>query len=220
MCNRYVSPEAADIERFWRTGARQLWHTGLRQAEMFPRARGPFVRRNADGEREAVVGQWGLIPWFAKEAKLSYSTNNARSEELANKATFKVPWARGQRCIVPAVQYYEPCWESGRNVWWRFKRADGALWGLAGLWNRWTDKSTGEVLESYTLLTLNVNSHPLLSRMHKPDDKLPHDQQDKRAVVPIALGDLDLWLGGTLDDAQALLKVVPAEEYDAAPVVA
>jgi hypothetical protein len=45
--------------------------------------------------RELVAGQWGLIPWFAKAAKLSYSTNNARSEELAAKATYKQPWARG-----------------------------------------------------------------------------------------------------------------------------
>ncbi len=25
------------------------------------------------------MGQWGLIPWFAKEPKLKYPTNNARS---------------------------------------------------------------------------------------------------------------------------------------------
>ena len=43
-------------------------------------------------------------------------------------------------------------WETGRNVWWRFKRADGAPWSLAGLWNTWTDKTTGEVHESYTMI--------------------------------------------------------------------
>ncbi len=62
------------------------------------------------------MGRWGLIPWFAKTAKLTYSTNNARSEELASKASYKAPWARGQRCIIPAITFDEPCWETGRNV--------------------------------------------------------------------------------------------------------
>jgi putative SOS response-associated peptidase YedK len=180
MCNRYVSPEAGDMERYWHVGGRTPWRGG----EIFPRAPGPFLRA-ANGEGagrplELVVGQWGLIPWFAKAARLTYSTNNARSEELQGKATFKQPWARGQRCIIPALSFDEPNWESGRNVWWRFKRADGGLWGLAGLWNCWTDKVTGEIHESYAMLTLNADSHPLMRRMHKPDPKLGPDQQDKR----------------------------------------
>ena len=68
-------------------------------------------------------------------------TNNARSEELAAKATYQQPWAKGQRCIIPARSFDEPCWETGKNVWWRFRRSDGALWGLAGLWNTWTDQT-------------------------------------------------------------------------------
>src|SRR5690606_27895936 len=120
---------------------------------VFPRGTGPFVRAR-DGEREIVVGQWGLVPWFAKTPKLRYSTNNARAEELSEKASYKQPWQRGQRCLIPAASFDEPCWETGRNVWHRFRRADGKPWGLAGLWNSWVDKATGELLESYTMLTL------------------------------------------------------------------
>lgn len=82
MCNRYVSPDAAAIERAWHIGARNVpnpWRGG----GVYPRALGPFVRRvlrdaDAPGERELVVGQWGLVPWFARSARLAYSTNNAR----------------------------------------------------------------------------------------------------------------------------------------------
>ena len=79
MCNRYVSPEAGDMERYWHVGARQPW----RAAEVFPRAPGPFLRADREKplSRELVIGQWGLVPWFAKTAKLTYSTNNARFEE-------------------------------------------------------------------------------------------------------------------------------------------
>lgn len=32
-------------------------------------------------------------------------------------------------------------------------------WELAGLWNAWINKGTGEVFESYTMLTLNPDAH-------------------------------------------------------------
>ena len=38
--------------------------------------------------------------------------------------------------------------------------------GWAGLWNTWIDKVTGEVHESYTMLTINADAHPSMSRMH------------------------------------------------------
>jgi putative SOS response-associated peptidase YedK len=221
MCNRYVSPAAGDIERHWHVGGRNPW----RASEVYPRAQGPFVRaaRAGAGEgegangRELVIGQWGLVPWFAKSAKLSFSTNNARFEEITAKASFKHSWAQGKRCIIPALSFDEPCWESGRNVWWRFRRADGAPWALAGLWNTWTDKTTGEMVESYTMLTLNADAHPLMRRMHKPDPQLGPDQQDKRSVVAIEAADVDAWLHAPPEQAAALAQLPAATLFDARP---
>jgi putative SOS response-associated peptidase YedK len=211
MCNRYVSPTAGDMERYWHVGARTPW----RGAEVFPRAPGPFIRAQRDAtepQRELVIGQWGLVPWFAKAAKLAYSTNNARYEEITSKASFKQSWQYGKRCIIPALSFDEPNWESGKNVWWRFRRADGAPWGLAGLWNTWTDK-----VESYTMLTLNADAHPLMNRMHKPDPKLGADQQDKRSVVAIEIEDVDQWLHGTVDAARSLVRLPQMEVIDGSP---
>lgn len=61
-------------------------------------------------------------------------------------------------------------------MWWRFSRADGKPGGLAGVWNIWVDLTTAEAHESFTMLTLNANHHPIMSRMHKPDPKCPPDQ--------------------------------------------
>lgn len=222
MCNRYYAPGEKEIEEFWNIGRQnppKWWEDGLR--EVFPRAQGPFIRRAVDDpgyEREAVTGRWSLIPPWAKSAKLPYSTNNARSEELADKAAFKAAWAKSQRCIIPASSFDEPNWESGKNEWWRFRRADGTPWSLAGLWNQWIDRESGEVHESYTMLTINADSHPLMRRMHKPDSKLPADQQDKRSVIPIELGDVDMWLAGTIEDARTLLRLAPVEVFEAGPV--
>jgi putative SOS response-associated peptidase YedK len=184
--------------------------------EVFPRANGPFIRRAQDAaERELVVGQWGLVPWFAKTPKLTYSTNNARFEEITSKASYKHPWQKSQRCIIPALSFDEPCWETGKNVWWCFRRTDGCPWGLAGLWNTWTDKKTGEIVESYTMLTINADSHPIMSRMHKPDPKLPPDQQDKRSVITIESADVERWLTGTIDEVADLLRPPEVELIDA-----
>jgi len=94
-------PERAAVERFRHIGARdprRRW-----APEIFPRTPGPFIRAGRDGERELVVGQWALLPDFAKTVKLAYPTHNARSEELARKASYRQPWAPGQRCVIPAL---------------------------------------------------------------------------------------------------------------------
>ena len=98
------------------------------------------------------------------------------------------------------------------------RRADGRPLGLAGLWSTWEDKATGELHESYTMLTINADRHPLMSRMHKPDPKLPLNQQDKRSVIPIEVGDVDQWLAGTVAEAQELLRLAEAEVFDAVAV--
>lgn len=214
MCTRYVSPEDAAMERVWHIGARNIW----RMSEIFPKRPGPFIRTAGDStERELVVGTWGLIPWFSKTPTLTYATCNARSEELAEKASYKHPWARGQRCIIPAESFFEPNWETGKHIPWRFRRADGELWGLAGLWNTWTDKESGEIHESYSMLTINADHHPLMNRMHRPDPKRPPEMQDKRSVVPIALSDVDAWLTGSLEEAKKLVQLPAVELFDAEP---
>ena len=224
MCTRYIPPEVAEIERFWslpRGHQPDLW-----PREIFPRAPGPFIRRGRDAvgyERELIVGRWGLIPERSetstprkKDGKL-LNTENARGEEVHWKDSYKGPWTLGQRCVIPATTFDEPNWETGKNIWWRFRRADGAPWGLAGLWNTWTDKATGEIHESYTMLTLNADAHPLMSRMHKPDPKLAPDKQDKRSVIPLEVHEFDAWLAGTVEEAKQLLKLAPVDVFDAGP---
>ena len=124
----------------------------------------------------------------------------------------------GQRCIIPAVSFDEPCWETGKNAWWRFRRTDGLPWTLAGLWNTWIDRATGEVVESCTMLTINADDHPIMARMHKPDPKLRPDRQDKRSVAAIEQADIEQWLQGSVDEAAALLLVPAPDIIDCGPV--
>ncbi len=65
---------------------------------------------------------------------------------------------------------------------------------------------------------LIADSHPLMSRMHKPVPKLPPDQQDKRSVIPIEMHYIDQWLAGTVREAGQLLRLAPVGVFDAAPL--
>ena len=221
MCTRYISPETAAIEREWHVGRNNPWKGRTEPIDVFPGYEAPFVRPAVKDtpvrQRELVVGQWNLIPWFAKEPKLKYATCNARSEELLEKSSYKLPWSRGQRCIIPAAVFFEPNWESGKHVRWAFERADGLPWGLAGLWNTWTNKATGEIHETFTMLTINADDHALMNRMHKPDPNQPPHLQDKRSVVPIEFDDVDRWLFGTSEEASQLVRLTPMEKFIAGP---
>ncbi len=214
MCNRYRLPTPEHLVRDFAL----LPDEHYAQKDVFPRGTGYFIRHAPDqASRELVAGQWALVPWFAKSAQLRFSTNNARSEEITSKASFKLAWSRSQRCIVPAEMFWEPCWETGRNVWWTFRRSDERSFGLAGLWNTWTDRDSGEVVESYTLLTLNADHHPMMSRMHKPDPKMPPDQQDKRMVIVLEPNVWDEWLSPSVTAAGSLMTAAPATTFLAQP---
>ena len=217
MCTRYISPDAAAIDRHWGVGRNKAWGGG----ELQPRSHGAFIRarRASHGvaARELAVGQWGLIPWFARGTRLDYSAATARFEDITVKAAFREPWRYGKRCVIPAQSFDAQSWESGRTVWWRLRRSDGAPWGIAGVWSNWTDRSNGEQIASFTMLTVNADDHPLLRRMHRPDPRLPADRQDTRCLVSIEAADVDRWLCAPIDEAVKLVRLTPVSLMLAAP---
>lgn len=209
MCNLYESTPRDKIN------ARHLVQLPLLDyaKTIAPLKPGPFVMANG----VSAVGQWGMIPPNSTTRKpmtttgRPLSTNNARRETLSKAWTYRFPWARGQRCLIPCDSFDEPFWGTGKNVWWRFWRSDGEPWALAGIWSEWTVPSTGEVVPNYSMITQNCDAHPLMRLMHRPDPKLPADAQDKRAVVPVEREDWDEWLHGTQDQAEALIGLPTME---------
>jgi putative SOS response-associated peptidase YedK len=176
-------------------------------SELYPKSRGTFIRRRGEPiglEREATGGTWGLLPRFAKTPEIKFNAVNARLETIATAPSYKTPWASGQRCIVPMDAFFEPNWETGRHIRWKFTRRDGAPIAVAGLWERWRGShSQGEII-SYTLLTVNADDHPLMRRMHKPG-------QEKRMLALLDPAEYDEWLGRPPGEAFELLRLYPPE---------
>jgi hypothetical protein len=77
---------------------------------------------------------------------------------------------------------------------------------MAGLWDIWTDKETGEVVAS-SMLTINADAQPLMNRMHRPCAKRPANMQDKRSGSSIALVEVDAWRTAHVQQAATLMEV-------------
>jgi putative SOS response-associated peptidase YedK len=67
----------------------------------------PVVRYDIlDGQRGLDVMRWGLIPYWAKDIKIGFSTINARAEEIDTKPAFREAF-RQRRCLVQLDNFYE-----------------------------------------------------------------------------------------------------------------
>ena len=118
--------------------------------------------RSVDGERMPRMMRWGLLPYWAKDEKLSYSTFNARSEEIRTKPAFRDAWKRGQRCLAVTDGFYE--WKKldlkGKvKQPYAIAMADNGEMVMAGLWDRWRDPKSGSEVLSCTVLTCAPNDN-------------------------------------------------------------
>ena len=59
--------------------------------------------------RELAKFRWGLIPSWAKDAKIAYSTINARADTVATKPAFRSAFKK-RRCVVLADGYFDLGW--------------------------------------------------------------------------------------------------------------
>jgi putative SOS response-associated peptidase YedK len=164
--------------------------------EAYPGYAAPIVRRNANGEICCELARFGLVPHWSKDMTIGKRTYNARSETVAEKPSYRTPWRKQQFCIALADAIYEPNYESGKAVRWKIQREDLEPMAIASLWDQWTDKSTGEIVVSFTMLTVNADTHPVMRQFHKAED-------EKRSVV--VLNDLLQWLKQDLNNPIHLL---------------
>lgn len=211
MCARYHSVlDAARLQQFFRLRSlRDL--AGARQ-DVFPGYAAPFIRRprewdsgdEAVPDREALVGLFGLLPHWAKDQKLTKSTYNARSETVAIRPAFRDAWKRAQHCIIPAEAFYEPDWRSGKHVPTRIARSDGRPLGIAGLWSWWRPPG-GEEGHSFTLLTINSDTHPEMCKYHRPGD-------EKRMIVILREEDYDAWLDAPAARSMDFMRQCPPQD--------
>ena len=99
-----------------------------------------------------MLFKWGFIPHWSKEKKTGYKMINARIESVWEKPSFRGA-IRHRRCLIPASGFYE--WkkaDSGKQPYF-VTVADSNMFSMAGIWETWEDKSSGEIIDSCAILT-------------------------------------------------------------------
>ena len=167
----------------------------------------PVVRSRSEHGRTLDMLRWGLVPWWAKDTKIGYSTINAKAETIATKPAFRDAF-KARRCIIPADAFYE--WKKldvKRKQPYAIVPTKEPVFSFAGLWERWHNKATDERLTTCTIITTEPNElcAPIHNRM------------------PAILGpeSFSKWLGeenASGQELMSLLKPYPAERMRAYPI--
>lgn len=171
--------------------------------ETFPGYAAPVALLTPQGQVACALARFGLVPHWARDAQaaiqIGRKTYNARSETVADKPSYRTPWRQRQFAIALLDDFFEPNWETGRAVRWRIRRVDGQPMGVASIWDRWIDPVSGEIVTSFSMLTVNADSHPVMGRFHRPGD-------EKRSVVVLEPGQFGAWLHAEVAVAKAMMQ--------------
>lgn len=199
MCGRYVTRVDAAIERHW--SVVEPWPESFESFNVAPSQSVPVIVQREAG-RCGLFMRWGLIPFWAKGEPTRYSTINARSETVAEAASYRTAWSRGQRCLFPVLGFYE--WQNGAagKQPYFIRMAGGEPFGLAGLWDS-SAKESGEAVLSCTIMTVEAN--PLLATIHAK----------RRMPVIVTTESAGRWLAGSVEDARSMFEPFPADQMDA-----
>ena len=125
---------------------------------------------------------WELIaPWVktleeAKKGREKFNTLNATAERLLESKLFK-PATLNYRCLVLSSGFFE----------WRHYKPAGAkkeiaypyfitlkeqsLFYMAGIYQPWTDKETGETMDTFSIVTTKANA--FMEQIHNKKKRMP-----------------------------------------------
>ena len=145
------------------------------------------VDRSVDDrlERLLTAVRWGLVPSWAKDARIGSRLINARVETAAEKPSFRSAWAR-RRTLLPADGYYEwylpvadgPLTATGKPAKQPYfiHRRDGAPLAMAGLYEIWRDRTVEDPdAEGAWLWTTTVLTTTATDDMGRIHDRMPID---------------------------------------------
>jgi putative SOS response-associated peptidase YedK len=131
----------------------------------------------AERAKEFQMMNWGLIPWWTKSVndatQIRMRTLNCISEEMFEKSVFKDSVRDGKRCLIPCTGFYEWRWFKGGRIKYPYfvYQKDEPIFSLAGIYSRWVDKSTGEEMNTYSVLTTRANK--LMEKIHNSKKRMP-----------------------------------------------
>jgi putative SOS response-associated peptidase YedK len=215
MCGRYILVQKAEVieKSFNITIPNALGYEG--STNIGPGKPGLVV--TAENPREAQRFIFGLTPSWARKpmylinarAEGDYNQENradySGAKGIINKPAFRKA-IRSQRCLVLADAFFEgPVKEKLSKPYLIYLR-DRKPFAFAGIWDRWVNPETGEMIESFAIITTVANSLLQMIPHHRSPVILEKSMEQK-------------WLTGEhLNDITWMLKPYPAELMNGYPV--
>ena len=117
---------------------------------------------------------WGLIPFWIKDKAaandIKTKTLNAVGETVFEKPSFRKSIV-SQRCLLPVNAFFE--WRDVNKVKYPYCIAsnENELFSLGCIYDTWTDPSTGEIVNTFSILTTEAN--PLMEKIHNLKKRMP-----------------------------------------------
>lgn len=148
----------------------------------------------AEDPEKIKLFSWGLIPHWVKDSEQAKTirgqTLNARLETVFEKPSFRTSIHK-KRCLVISTGFFE--WQdyNKKKYPWFIKLKESEIFSLAGIYSQWVNKSTGEISNTFSIITTNAN--PLMARIHNSKERMP--------VILLPENEKE-WLNSKLDDAQ------------------
>ncbi len=124
-----------------------------------------------------VYLKWGLVPHWSTKGKPDYKMINARLEGVWEKPSFRSA-IRYRRCLIPASGFYEWKKEGSGKTPYFIAIKGSSIFAMAGIWEVWEDKSSGEIIESCAILTTEAKGvvRDIHERMPVILDRTGYDQ--------------------------------------------
>lgn len=132
--------------------------------------------------------EWGLIPAWAKDTAtandIRTKTLNAVGETVFEKPSFRKSIS-SQRCLLGVSGFYE--WRDINKLKYPYfiKTKSNDIFSLGCIYELWVDKSTGEVKNTFSILTTPAN--PLMESIHNLKKRMPlilSTQDEKKWIEP------------------------------------
>jgi putative SOS response-associated peptidase YedK len=203
MCERYALPDQAAAEREFLPS--RAWWSFTAKFNVAPQQYVPAIRRH-DGESEAVMIRWGLIPSSA-EGRATESPLTVDADAMMTSPVFRGPWLEGQRCILPMSGFYTWQLTNRRYRQPHFIRLlERSVFGVAAVWDRSVSEAD-DVIESCSIVCVTPND--LIVSVANTDGRMPAILRRK---------DYQTWLKGTPAAAMATLQPYNKGGMQAYPV--
>lgn len=136
----------------------------------------PFPVITAEKPDTVQFFEWGLVPSFIKSKEQAeafrrkVNTLNAKCETIFELASYKGSLEH-KRCLVPSTGFYESQDFKGKKYPYFISLAETDIFCMAGVYSNWTDMETGEVFNTFTIITTAAN--PLMERIHNVMKRMP-----------------------------------------------